>query len=430
MNRRSFFNAFVKAAALCSTGLLSSSPAHAALLERFKLGIINDEVSYDLEETLRFLRRYKLSWIELRELWQEDHYITALTKKELQRVKDLLEKYQIKVSVIATYLYKCPLPGSQLGMTPEKSYYKYSQQNDVLKRAIEIAHSLDCRSLRVFSFWRTRHPQAVYRQVVDHLQRAVELSQKAGVRILLENETSCNVGTGAELKRIEAQIPSEFFGINWDPGNASALNEVPYPDGYEQLPADRIFHCHLKDIRTNTRGQEHPWASHRQRRHRFSRATPCPGQGWISGDSVIGDALHPAGRHGRGWQPRIDERPAGRDRQSIGVKSAPPMRTPFFGLRRQSAAATALWLPVRPEEQRAASQASSQNPRNTRRCRALLATALQNVVATRNPPPLNLFSPGLDLRPILIIKQHRLPQIFDDFALRQNVFVRKKRRII
>jgi L-ribulose-5-phosphate 3-epimerase len=259
MNRRSFFNAFVRAATLCSTGLLSSSLAHAAPLERFKLGIINDEVSYDLEETLRFLKRYKLSWIELRELWQEDHYITALSKKELQRVKDLLEKYQIKVSVIATYLYKCTLPGSELGITPERSYYKYNQQNDVLKRAIEIAHSLDCHSLRVFSFWRTRHPLAVYRQVVDHLHRAVELGQKAGVRILLENENSCNVGTGAELKRIAAEISSDSFGINWDPANASALNEVPYPDGYEQLPARRIFHCHLKDVRVNPGSKEHPW---------------------------------------------------------------------------------------------------------------------------------------------------------------------------
>jgi sugar phosphate isomerase/epimerase len=259
MNRRSFLQIFSKLAALHSLGLMSGLPAQAVPLERFKLGIINDEVSYDLEVALRFLKTYGLSWIELRELWQEDHYVTALTKKELRRVKDLLEKYQIKVSVIATYLYKCPLPGSQLGITPEKSYYKYSQQNDVLKRAIEIARFLDCHSLRVFSFWRTRHPQAVYRQVVDHLQRATELGQKAGMRILLENETSCNVGTGAELKRIATEIPSEFFGINWDPGNASALNEVPYPAGYEQLPADRIFHCHLKDIRANTGSHEHPW---------------------------------------------------------------------------------------------------------------------------------------------------------------------------
>jgi len=256
MNRRSFLNRISKLVALSS---MAPSLGQAVPLKRFKLGIINDEVSYDLEEALRFLKSYELSWIELRELWQEDHYITALNKKELRRVKDLLEKYQIKASVIATYLYKCTLPGSRLAITPERNYYSYSQQSDVLKRAIEIAHFLNCDALRVFSFWRTRQPLAIYRQIVDHLERAIELGEKSGIRILLENETNCNVGTGADLKRIAAEIPSEFFGINWDPGNAAALNEVPYPDGYQQLPADRIFHCHLKDIRTGTGAQEHPW---------------------------------------------------------------------------------------------------------------------------------------------------------------------------
>jgi hypothetical protein len=43
MNRRSFLNVFGKLAALRSTGLLSCSMTQATALERFKLGIINDE---------------------------------------------------------------------------------------------------------------------------------------------------------------------------------------------------------------------------------------------------------------------------------------------------------------------------------------------------------------------------------------------------
>jgi hypothetical protein len=159
---------------------------------------------------------------------------------EVQRVKELLQKYHIKVSVIATYLYKCTLPGSELGIRLEKHYYDYKQQDDVLKRAIEVAHSLDCRSLRVFSFWRTRKPSTVYTQVVDHLQHAVELAQKAGLRILLENENTCNVGTGAELK----PLLQPFLGLFRDqlgPGNASALNEIPLSEWYEQLPSWSFF---------------------------------------------------------------------------------------------------------------------------------------------------------------------------------------------
>jgi hypothetical protein len=35
-------------------------------------------------------------------------------------------------------------------------------------------------------------------------------------------------------------------------------------------------------------------------------------------------------------------------------------------------------------------------------------------------------SPGLDLCPILVVKQHGLPEIFDNFALSQSVFVGEK----
>jgi len=37
--------------------------------------------------------------------------------------------------------------------------------------------------------------------------------------------------------------------VNWDPGNAAARGENPYPTGYNLLPKDRIGHCHCKDIK-------------------------------------------------------------------------------------------------------------------------------------------------------------------------------------
>jgi sugar phosphate isomerase/epimerase len=35
-------------------------------------------------------------------------------------------------------------------------------------------------------------------------------------------------------------------GINWDPFNATALKEKPYPDGYELLPKKRIWNVQMK----------------------------------------------------------------------------------------------------------------------------------------------------------------------------------------
>ncbi len=83
-----------------------------------------------MEDALRFLKRYGLSWIELRELWAGRPLYQGANKKELRRVKDLLEKYHIKASVIATHLYiSATYPAASWGFTPQRNYYKYSQQS-------------------------------------------------------------------------------------------------------------------------------------------------------------------------------------------------------------------------------------------------------------------------------------------------------------
>src|SRR5260370_21953629 len=52
--------------------------------------------------------------------------------------------------------------------------------------------------------------------------------------------------------------------LNWDPGNAAARGETPYPGGYNLLPKDRIGHCHCKDIKSIAKGDdtgEPAWAA-------------------------------------------------------------------------------------------------------------------------------------------------------------------------
>ena len=43
-------------------------------------------------------------------------------------------------------------------------------------------------------------------------------------------------------------------------GNASERGEVPYPDGYNLLPKDRIGHCHCKDSVKKPDGK-YAWAA-------------------------------------------------------------------------------------------------------------------------------------------------------------------------
>jgi len=84
---------------------------------------------------------------------------------------------------------------------------------------------------------------------------------KSGITLVLENEPSCNTGTGADSAKVLAAVKSPHLMLNWDPGNAATLGEKPYPDGYNLLPKDRIGHCHCKDVTTKASGAHHDWAA-------------------------------------------------------------------------------------------------------------------------------------------------------------------------
>src|SRR4029077_6796317 len=96
------------------------------------------------------------------------------------------------------------------------------------------------------------------------LLEAANAAGKQGGILILENEFACNTATGAEAGQVLAAAPSPCFMRNWDPGNAAARGETPYPDGYNLLPKNRIGHCHCKDIiaiATPTDSKEPGWAA-------------------------------------------------------------------------------------------------------------------------------------------------------------------------
>ena len=95
---------------LCKSALVAGSAWPLAAREgaAFKLGIITDELTGQLEEALPFLSRYNLHWCELREMWGKN--IMNLSPEELDRAKKLLEKHDLQVSDIASPIFKWNLP--------------------------------------------------------------------------------------------------------------------------------------------------------------------------------------------------------------------------------------------------------------------------------------------------------------------------------
>lgn len=246
LNRRDFLKgAGVMAGVIAGPPGLGGWAADPAL-DRFKLGVISDELSPDLETALRIMHAKGLKWVELRTVWHK--YNTEATPAEVRRIKDLLKQYDFRVSVVDTALFKCDLPGTT-NVVGEKPAYPYSEQMDLLKRGIDRAHELGTDKVRVFAFWRVAKPEDYYPRIAEHLSKAAEVAHQASIRLVLEDEGSCNVGCGRELAAMLRLVTASNFGANWDVGNGYWHDEDSYPTGYSVLPKNRIWHMHLKDVR-------------------------------------------------------------------------------------------------------------------------------------------------------------------------------------
>ncbi len=256
--RRKFLAGMVAVTAAAATSRLSASNDSGS---PFRVAVINDEISQDFGHSCEVAARdFGMNWIELRGMWKKN--IVNLDEKEVAEARRILEKFQLKVTDIASPLFKVDWPGAPKSKFSEaKSFganFNLDQQNEVLERSIEMAKAFGTDRVRCFDFWRIED-QAPYRSAInDKLREAASTAAKKGIILVLENEPSCNTATGAESAKVLEAVKASNFMLNWDPGNAAASGEIPYPDGYKLLPKDRIGHCHCKDA--VKKGTKYDWA--------------------------------------------------------------------------------------------------------------------------------------------------------------------------
>jgi len=227
----------------------------------FRISVINDEISQDFGHACEIAaREFGMGWIELRSMWKKN--IVNLDEKEVAEARRILEKYRLQVTDIASPLFKVDWPGAPKSRFSEaKSFgadFTLQQQDEVLERAMDLAKAFQTNRVRCFDFWRL-DDQAPYRAAInDKLREAAAKAEKKGIILVLENESACNTATAAEAARVLSAVQSPALMLNWDPGNAAAAGETPYPDGYNLLPKERIGHCHCKDA--VKKGKGYDWA--------------------------------------------------------------------------------------------------------------------------------------------------------------------------
>jgi L-ribulose-5-phosphate 3-epimerase len=231
----------------------------------FRVAVINDEISQDFGHACEVAsKEFGMEWIELRGMWNKN--LLKLDAKEIAEARLILEKYKLRVTDVASPLFKVDWPGAPRSKFSPKhdqfnADFTFDQQPEVLERSIELAKAFKTDRVRFFDFWRL-DDQAPYRAAInDKLREAAATAAKSRIILLLENEMACNTATAAESAKVLAAVKSENFMLNWDPGNAAAAGENPFPEGYQLLPKERIGHCHCKDVTKKPDGQGTDWAA-------------------------------------------------------------------------------------------------------------------------------------------------------------------------
>ena len=227
----------------------------------FRVAVINDEISQDFDHACHVAAvDFGMSWIEIRSMWGKN--ATALADTDLAKAEEILAKYKLQVTDIASPLGKTHWPGapkSQYGGPGDlhlAAETTFKQQDDILQKSIDLAKRFKTEKVRGFDFWRL-DDQAPYRAAIDDkLREMAETAAKQSILLVLENEFECNTATGREAARTLNAVKTPNLALNWDPANAVMRGELDaFPTAWDLLPKDRIHHCHCKNAVKDAAGK-------------------------------------------------------------------------------------------------------------------------------------------------------------------------------
>lgn len=218
---------------------------------KLKITTVNDEISDNLNEAIEFLKAYNIDYIELRTIRKKNLINYSLA--EVKNIRKTLTKNGISVSAFASPLFKWYPEDNRegelqkgvdtfgfnprLGLSAKRAY---------ISKAIEIAKILGTHNVRLFSSLKI--PSVKYSFVSDPLfSFALKEAQRAGVKLLLENELPCYVRRMNDVKDISQRFAKQNLGIWFDVANFYRIKEQVFRKDLEELK-NAIGYFHLKDI--------------------------------------------------------------------------------------------------------------------------------------------------------------------------------------
>lgn len=209
-----------------------------------RLAIVSDEISQDFRKAVEYGIEWGITDYEIRSLLTGR--VPYVASDEINMVVEIAKEYDLTISAISPGLFQISLlDEEQLKLQIEDNIYE----------SFRLADRLGTRNVIIFGFRRyPKEPQSDYVQVIHILGRMAALAEKYGFQLLLENEPNFWADTGVNTAKILDDIDSKSLKANWDPANAAAAGEIPYPYGFLAM-RKHIRSTHVKDFRRDATGK-------------------------------------------------------------------------------------------------------------------------------------------------------------------------------
>lgn len=195
-----------------------------------------DEISSDFTEQLETVTGLGMKYISLRSA--DGKGIAEYTAEEVEeKLLPKLNQFGVKVSSLGS-------PIGKVGIEDEEGFQKQLKQLDELCR---ICHLLDCKYIRIFSFYipEGKNPQDYREAVVEKLKQFLEVAGKYEVTLIHENEKDIYGDIGSRCRDLMETISDTYLRSAFDFANFVQCGENT--EECWKLLREYISYIHIKD---------------------------------------------------------------------------------------------------------------------------------------------------------------------------------------
>jgi sugar phosphate isomerase/epimerase len=205
-----------------------------------------DELGQDPAAGMDLAVELGITHLEIRTAYGANALV--LEDEQLYRVRQLAQERGLRVAALASPLWKWCLPGAEPGKVDSFGFptrIALNERAHWVDRALAVARILGTSRVRVFSHLRVGPHLTESLRGDPLLPYALEHAERAGVRLLLENEPVCTVAHLQPLLDVLQAHPR--LGLWLDLGNLFEVGQGTAET--VRALAGRTEYVHIKDFR-------------------------------------------------------------------------------------------------------------------------------------------------------------------------------------